>query len=312
MGNSSLASYRNGIHSVFLYVTILQFIIGGIGFPVLYDILCKFKIVKIKKWNNKNKKYHVFSIKSNFQHRVSLLTKIAFVSYFLIAIISILIAILFEAPIVNTNGNLLWSDDKGSFGTGDISYFNKINQIIFQTFSARSAGFSTVDVNNLNTPTKWLITALMFIGGSPSSTAGGIRTTTFAICLVSIWSKLRGKNNAFMFKKTISKDNINDSFIISFVAMTMIAIGGIIVLFSLSKNSGGDLFSNAVFLSSSAFGTTGLSTINVADTHWLSKVYLMVLMFIGQYGISSTLLALNKRKVKTNTFKYQTEKVKIG
>ena len=220
---------------------------------------------------------------------------------------------LFETTDMGAGYNYLWNDDSGAFGKGDIAYYNKSVQIIFQSLSTRSAGFSTINCDQLNQSTKWLSSFLMYVGGAPSSTAGGIRNTTLTICLVAICSRLIGRNKSSIFKRTLREEDIKQSFIVSFVALILVSLGGVIVAWFL--NTDVDNYSNTIFLASSAFGTTGLSTIGYADidkVNWFCKLYLMFLMFIGQFGISSTLLAFNRRKIKTNCFSYIEEAVRIG
>jgi Trk-type K+ transport system membrane component len=151
----------------------------------------------------------------------------------------------------------------------------------------------------------------MFIGGSPSSTAGGIRTTTLCICLIGIVSKLKGKSDIVIFKRRITESDSINSYVILFVGFIIIGIGGFILSFS-TFNTTASVFTNAIFLSSSAFGTTGLSVMNIDQVDPFGKIYLMVLMFIGQFSISSTILSFNRKKLKSNRFRYLTENVKIG
>lgn len=311
IGAYSLASYKNDWNAFFLLITATEFILGGIGFPILYDLFSKFSIkkkeiysknIKSDKRNFKIKLYS-FKIIKNKMHKVSLLTKLAVSSTFVISLFSIGLWFLFETTIIGAGNNYLWNDQT-NFGTGALGYFNKSVQIIFQAVSTRSAGFSTIDCNQLNQSTKWLATFLMFVGASPSSTAGGIRTTTFAITFITIISRLIGRRHPSVFHRRFIKEEITNSFIVFFTALFLIALGGIVLAASVNKH-GEDVFSNCIFDASSSFGTTGLSTIGYYyEVHWTGKLYLMFLMFIGQFGISSTLLALNRKKLKTNRYTY--------
>ncbi len=321
VGMYSLAPYRNGVHSIFLLATCVQFIIGGIGFPILYDIFARFyvkrkdiilkrkvilgkKEIRIIPWIKIGRKKH---------YHISLLTKVVLVSTLAISLFGIAVWFIFETTSTGAGANLLWQDDSGAFGTGDVSYYNKSVQIIFQSLSTRSAGFSTINCDHLNQSTKWLGSFLMFVGGSPSSTAGGIRNTTLSICLVDIVARLSGRHKPSMFKRSITDDNIKQSFVVSFVALVIIALGGVIL--ASFMHSTDDDFSNTIFLSCSAFGTTGLSPVSydaLENLNWFGKLYLMFLMFVGQFGISSTLLAFNRSKVKANRFNYMEESIRIG
>lgn len=320
IGSNSLAPYRNGVHSIFLFITITQFVIGGLGFPIIYDFLSRYKIDVIRKWTKSKyiRRITYFKIKRNRSHRTSLLTKISIVTYFAISLIGLVSAFAFECTFMGAGANNLWNDKSGAFGEAgtSLAQYNKSVNIIFQTFSARSAGFSTIRLEALNPSTKWWITFLMFVGGSPSSTAGGIRTTTIAVIMITVYTKLIGRFKPRAFRRTISEHDVVNAFVVGFFGLFIVSIGGIVVVSSLSNiNSSSnqvDSFSNAMFLSASAFGTTGLSTNNIKDLDWYARIYLMFLMFVGQFGLSSTLLSLKRNKVNKNSFQYITERIKIG
>ena len=98
----------------------------------------------------------------------------------------------------------------------------------------------------------------MFLGGAPSSTAGGIRTTTFAIGIITIVSRLIGRNKPSAFKRSFMANDIRQSYIVIFSALFLVSIGGIVL--SASNHDGKEIFTNSIFEAASAFGTTGLST----------------------------------------------------
>lgn len=319
IGSNSLASYKNGWNAIFLLMTSIEFIIGGIGFPILFDIFSKLCISKkihyfkkpIKLFNIKIYRYISIKIIRNKTHKTSLLTKLAISTTAIVSVVSIALWFLFETTIVGSGSNLLWNEPI-AFGQGDIGYFNKSVQIIFQALSTRSAGYSTINPDTLNQSTKWLATFLMFLGGAPSSTAGGIRTTTFAIATITVISRLVGRIKPSIFKRTFVIEDIKQSFIVIFFALFLVSLGGIVLSASVGKVVG-DNFTNSIFDAASAFGTTGLSTLGYYyNVHWFGKLYLMFLMFIGQFGVSSTLLALNKKRIKTNRYSYIEEQVTIS
>lgn len=315
IGMFSLAPYKNGVHTVFLFFTAIQFIIGGIGFPVLYDIFKRYRFIwinkKFFKAHDKWKKIILFKIKKNNEHRVSLFTKIVIWSTIFMIIFSLIIWFLFETTSLGSGNNLLWKE-KEAFDQGTIGYYNKSVQIIFQALSTRSAGFSTINCSNLNQATKWFSSFLMFVGAAPSSTAGGIRLTTFAICIFSVYSRLIGRDKVSAFHRSINNDDIRQAFVVLFVAIFAISLGGVIIATTINQN-GEYVFTSAIFESASAFGTAGLTTIGrYSDINWVGKLYLMFLMFIGQLGISSTLLALNRRIIKKNRYNYIEEKIRLG
>ncbi len=320
VGNSSLASYRDNWDTIFLLVTMLEFIIGGIGFPILFDLHEKKYRFKMIVNGKETKIVHIVSTK--LDHRLSLFTKLSLASYFGVTIFSLIGGFVFEFTPIGGGENLIFNAASTQFGasgqSSSLEYYNKSCQVIFQTISTRSAGFATVNNDFLNPTTKWFYSFLMFVGGSPSSTAGGIRTTTLAICFLSLFAKLRGSNDVTCFKRRIDKNTVTNSYVVFISAFGLICITAVICIFGMSASDvnnqiyGYD-FTNAFYEACSAFGTTGLSTGVSASTNAWGKVFLMLLMFIGQMGISSTILSFNSRKANIkNRFLYPKEGVKIG
>lgn len=317
LGGDSLAPYRNGINSIFLLVTAIQFIIGGIGFPIIYDFLSKYNF-EFKVNHYKKVPFIWFSCSKNIQHHVSLFTKLSTYTFLIIGILGIMFSFLFECTILGGGDNELWTDTSAMFGTGNdtLTYYNKSVNIIFQSVSTRSAGYFTFNNDIMNPITKWLNIALMFIGGSASSTAGGIRTSTLAIIFLTIKSRLKGSYSVNVFKRSIKNEDVINSFIVLTVAIVIIAIGGIVLMSSFKQDINNSIidnaFTNSIFMCTSAFGTTGLTTTNVDNLTWIAKVYLMFLMFVGQLGVSSTILAFKRNRVKDNLFRNLSEDVRIG
>ncbi|MGL4950283.1 MAG: potassium transporter TrkG [Mycoplasma sp.] len=317
LGVDSLASYRNGVHTIFLLFTMAQFVIGGIGFPIIYDFLTKwnFKFVKVKKG-----KFFYFkpSFHKNIGHRVSLFTKLSTWTYLVVSLVGILLIFIYECTPAGGGMNFIWKDSIGMFGNGDeaLTTYNKSVNLIFQSMSTRSAGYSTFNNDLMNNNSKILCVFLMFIGGSSSSTAGGIRTSTLAIVFLSLKSKLRGRSSVNAFKRRVKSEDILNSYIIVVISAILILLGGLTLLSGIYRGHEIDInsntFINVLFLCTSAFGTTGLSVGTHEYLNEVSQIYLMFLMFIGQFGLTSTILALNRKRVKENLFEYQSEDVRIG
>lgn len=321
LGPSSLSGFRNGVHTIFLFATAIQFIIGGIGFPIIFDIFSTWRLKKVKKCKvieNRNICYWKIIIIKDREHKLSLFTKLTLVSYFGVLILGIIFSFIFEATTVGGGIGVVWNNEVMFGDNSDpLTWYNKSINVIFQSISTRSAGYSTFNNALLNPITKWLNIVLMFIGGSASSTAGGIRVTTLAIIFITISARIKGSVRASAFKRNIENQDIVNSYIVFTVSLILISIGGIIIL-SDTRNSfeydkyTNHYFTDSIFLCTSAFGTTGLSTFDISTLNWYSKIYLMFLMFVGQYGVSSTILAFRRSKVKENMYKYVSESVRIG
>jgi Trk-type K+ transport system membrane component len=169
--------------------------------------------------------------------------------------------------------------------------------------TTRSAGFTTVSMNTLSPGSQWTYILLMFIGGSPSSTAGGIRTTTLVIAIAAIVSFIRGKKEVTLFHRTIPQTKVRGSFIVIITGVAVVCLFAILIYltstFANNDASTGNTFmvtgTNGVletfFEAASAIGTVGASMGLTPTINDFGLVLLMLLMFIGYLGISSTLLS---------------------
>lgn len=178
---------------------------------------------------------------------------------------------------------------------------------LFQAVIARTAGFNTVDIGLLSIPALLFTIFLMFIGGSSGSTAGGIKTSTFAIILISVYSTIRGKRNLELFGRNISWELLNKAYSV-FVFAASYLFFSIFALTLLEPHI--DLIEIA-FEATSAFATVGLSTGITADLNNWSKGILIMSMFIGRIGTLTLAFALSK-KVASVSYKYPTTQFMVG
>lgn len=157
----------------------------------------------------------------------------------------------------------------------------------------------------------------MFIGAAPASTGGGIRTTTMAILFLSLFSKIMGRPSVRAFRRRIDDETVRMSSIVFSISIFLIIFISFITMSSLNNYSG-QIDSNKYnfihifFEVNSAFGTTGLTCGITDKLNNASKVFLSILMFIGQFGISSTILVWGKKKNYSNKYEYISEPVAIG
>lgn len=301
IGANSLAPYRNDLNIILQLMVLIEFVIGGIGFPLIYDLMEKRKAKK-----------------KNVQYQLSLFTKLALVTYILVTIIGLIFAFSFEyieAALSPNNPNSIIAHDNSDGAFGNIEWLNKNFAIFFNTMSTRSCGFCTINQHAFSTGSKWLFIVLMYIGASPSSTAGGIRTTTFAIVICDIWSKILGHKELNIYHRQISKDKVKDAYMVMIVGILLIIIVCIISFYSIPLSQYTEnnmLFIDVLFDTSSAFGTCGLSMNSTMSMEWYGLVFIMILMFIGQLSISSTLLSWTKKNPNGNEISYPVEDVRIG
>ncbi len=184
-------------------------------------------------------------------------------------------------------------------GTILIYVFEKgnINLIdsFFQSVTARTAGFNSVNLNHLQVASIFVIIILMFIGASPGSTGGGIKTTNFFVIVFSIISVLKGKTEVVIFNRTISARYILKAFATAIIYFMIISIGVVLLLQNSNLH-----FEDVIFESVSAMGTVGLSLGITPILSSYGKLIIVALMFIGRLGPSSFAMAtlLNEKKIK--------------
>ncbi|MDQ3193015.1 MAG: ATPase [Bacteroidota bacterium] len=178
---------------------------------------------------------------------------------------------------------------------------------LFQSVTARTAGFNTVDFAMVSTPMLIIFILLMFIGGSSGSTAGGIKTSTFTLLILSAYSTLRGKRSLELSHHSISYELLNRAFLIFLFASGIIFTG----VFILTISDPHIPVLNLVFEEVSAFATVGLSTGITPTLSPVGKMVLMFSMFIGRVGILTLAFSLSKKVISRN-YKYPSAHIMVG
>lgn len=254
-------------------ITMLLIMLGAIGFPIIIEF----------KTFIKNKV-------PNF--RFSLFAKVAVVTYLFLFVFGTLMIYLLEFS--NTFKGMAWHE--GLF------------YAMFQSASTRSAGLVTIDVDVFTDASKFFMGGLMFIGASPSSVGGGIRTTTFAILMLYLLNFSNGRTNIKVFNKEIHPIDIQRAFAVIVLA-TIICFTGLIII--LGFENGRNELLPIYFEVMSAFGTCGMSlgiTDNLTEP---SKIVIMALMFIGRVGLISFIIMLGG-KAEPDKFRYPKERIMVG
>lgn len=254
-------------------IVMLLIIFGAIGFPVIMEVYEFFITYKDKK------KFHF-----------TLFTKLTTLTFVVITIIGAIFIYLLDLH--------HFFVDKG--------WFDSIFYSLFHSVTSKSAGLATTDVNEFTPSNQVFMSFLMFIGGSPSSASGGIRTTTFAIVILAIIFYAQGKGSIKIFKRELKAEDVLKSFIV----MTTGAFLCLVSILILSMTEQGTII-EVIFEVSSAFGTNGLSLGLTPKLSSFGKVLIIILMFIGRVGIV-TCLSLLRGKGSTETFHYPKEKIIIG
>ncbi|HEX9827598.1 MAG TPA: potassium transporter TrkG [Flavobacteriaceae bacterium] len=266
-------------------VIIMTFVLGGLGFPIVVNLInyLKYKISLLINFAKAGQNYRPWVL--NLNSRITLittmaLTGVAFVIFYILE---------YKNTLVEHSG------------------FGKIVTALFGAATPRTAGFNTVDMNSLAFPTVMMIFLLMWIGASPASTGGGIKTSTFAIATLNILSLAKGKSRIEVFRREIADISVRRAFAI--IALSLIVIGLGVMLISIFDNEKGLM--NIAFECFSAYSTVGLSLGITADLSNISKFVLIVVMFVGRVSMLSIVIAIFK-KVKYKNYNYPTEEITIN
>jgi trk system potassium uptake protein TrkH len=248
----------------------IAIILGGIGYPVLFQLRREFG--RPLHWSM-NTKLVLFM--------TAVLLSLGFVAF-----------LMFE-----------WTNTKT---LASLPVLDRLQVAMFQSVQARTAGFNSVDFADVRAETLLSFDILMFIGGGPAGTAGGIKVTTFAVLLFILLTELRGEGAVNIFGKRLSRSVHREALTIGLLASAAVVGGTLILLVTSHKDLDVILF-EAV----SAFGTVGLSTGITADLPPVAQITLMVLMFLGRLGplTLGTALVLRRRRI---LYEYPKERPAIG
>ena len=273
IGENSLCNYAT--NPVINIVTSLLIILSGIGYIVWWDVM-----------SLANRK------RGGFRH-LSLHSKIAITTTMILILGGGFLIFLFEYNNPMTIGNL--------------SLLDKIQVSLFQSVTTRTAGFTTVPQQDLTNASSILCLLLMFIGGSPVGTAGGIKTVTFAVLAVSALATIQSKQEVSLFNRTISKQTVNKA-----VAVTMMSFAimftSTILLSAVTHADALDVLYETV----SATATVGLSRDLTPYLNGAGKAIIICTMYLGRVGPISLALALNSNKKHQNIIKNPIEDISVG
>ena len=273
IAEDSLCNYAT--NPIINIVTSLLIILSGIGYIVWWDVV-----------GLAGKKHRSF-------RNLSLHSKIAITTTLILIFGGGILIFLFE------NNNPLT--------IGNLSLFDKIQISMFQSVTTRTAGFATVPQQNLTNASSILCLLLMFIGGSPVGTAGGIKTVTFAVLMVSALATIQNKQEVSLFHRNISKQTVNKA-----VAVTMMSFA---IMFTstilLSAVTDADVL-DVCFETASATATVGLTRGLTPYLNAAGKAIIIGTMYLGRVGPISLALALNSGKKHQNIIKNPTEDISVG
>ena len=272
IADNSLISYAT--NPIINLVTCALIVLGGIGYIVWWDVMGLRKGAAGRR-------------------RLSLHSKIAISTTLLLIFGGGLLILLFEYHNPRT--------------IAELSLFDKLQVSLFQSVTTRTAGFATVPQQDLTNASSILCLLLMFIGGSPVGTAGGIKTVTIAVLFASALSAVRNRQEVTLFQRNISKQAVSKA-----VAVTTMSF---VILFTstllLSAVSPGEPL-DILFETVSATATVGLSRDLTPYLNAYGKIVIIGTMYLGRVGPISLALALNSGKKQQNIIKNPTEEISVG
>ena len=262
------------------------FIFGGMGFVIVVNVLRYLRDRAERLIYRHDQRYIYRPWLLNINSRITLITTGALL---LVGLIGVMI---FEY-------NNVLADHR--------SFFGKLVTGLFTAATPRTAGFNTIDMGELAFPTIMLTIFLMWIGASPNSTGGGIKTSTFAIALLNTLSLARGQTNVEVFKRQIAEISIRRAFSIMWLSLLVIGMGVTLISYDQPEL---DLI-KVVFECFSAYSTVGLSLNLTTELSDFSKMVVSVIMFVGRVSMLTIFIALLKNRRQRN-YRYPTEEITIN
>jgi trk system potassium uptake protein TrkH len=185
----------------------------------------------------------------------------------------------------------------------------------FQSVTPRTAGFNTIEYGQVSSDTLFFTIFLMFVGASPGSTGGGIKTTTFGLLVALVIARWRGRGRATVFRRTIPHAVMDRALLVALLAWALVSIAVGLMVFTETHGvpfrAAEPRFVALTFEAVSAFGTVGLSTGITASLGAGSKLVLVALMFVGRVGPLTLVLAVGPRQER-GRFRYAEENVMVG
>jgi len=244
-------------------------ILGGIGFGVMAELYNNFKFKK-----------------------TSLQTKIVIAITLILLIAGFFLFLFLEFTNDQTMGNLPLKD--------------KLMSAFFLSVTPRTAGFNTLPTGSLRSSTLFLVIVLMFIGASPGSTGGGIKTTTFGVLLITVWNMMIGKQDIEVYNRRLDKDVIFKALSITILSLGLIVF--VTIILTITENME---FLRVLFETVSAFGTVGLSTGITAKLSAFGRLLITITMFAGRVGPLTLAIAFAERQRK-GIYHFPKEKIMVG
>lgn len=251
-------------------LTIMGLIItGGLGFTVLLDI-------------GRRRSFH----------RLALHSKVVLIMTAVLIVSGALLILFFEMFNPGTMRDLGWGQ--------------RILGALFQSVTARTAGFNTLDIGSMHNATLFILVILMFIGASPASTGGGVKTSTVGVLLAAVYSTIKGRQEVVILERRLPREIVDRAMTV--VAVSFALVTTVVILLSFTEPF---TFIRVLFETVSAFGTVGLTTGITPDLSFSGRIFLILLMFAGRVGPVTLAVAVATRE-RAVGIRHPEEKVIVG
>ncbi len=277
--SDSLVGFRT--NPVVLVVVMLLIVVGGLGFLTLEELYL---------WRR--------SIRERRRFRLSLHSRLVLTTTALLLVVGWMFFVFFEWKVA----------------LAELPFGAKLLNGLFMSVTARTAGFNTIDYGTATEQTSFLTILLMFVGGSPGSTAGGIKTTTIALLVLLAISRLRGQEIPSCWSRSVPHEVVQRAVGLFVVAVAVLMLGSFVLTATEIEHgvTAPGSFLKYLFEAYSAFGTVGLSMGVTPSLSAAGRWIIILLMFIGRVGPLTFAAALTIRRHRTPQFRYAYEDVVVG
>ncbi|MBR5441874.1 MAG: potassium transporter KtrB [Clostridia bacterium] len=276
--SDSLCSYAT--NPVINLVTSFLIVVGGLGFIVWWDVI---RIIKGRISGRR------IGLKSLTLHSKIVLSTTA---------------------VLLVGGGLLFLllEYNNPLTIKDMSLYDKVQVAFFQSVTTRTAGFMSVPQENLTNASAILSLMLMFVGGSPVGTAGGVKTVTIVVIIASAVASVKNKDSVDLFNRSIARQTVSKAIAVACMSGLIVAVSTVLLSLATPHASVIDV----AFETVSATATVGLSRNLTSGLDVLGKLIIIATMYFGRIGPISLAVALNLRKQNTSIIKNPTEDIRVG
>jgi len=282
--------YNSTFSNNYSYLTAVSFliIIGGLGFPIIFNLFTLLKYMLV------NQIRFLFGEQKHYKHIPRILN-------------SNTVIVMYTTIFLLVSGTVLFYFTEFDNVLAPHKGIGKIASAFFLSVTPRTAGFNSFDMTQLYPMTVMWMIFYMWIGASPMSTGGGIKTTTFGIAILNIWNTLRGRDHIEIRYRQIAASTVNRAFVVIFISIVILSMSTMLISWLDPQVP----LRSVLFECVSAISTVGLS-INVTPTlSHQSQIVLIVLMFVGRIGFLSILSCFIKPRQNLN-YQFPHENISIN